>query len=227
LPCHLKETALLIWQNCNPKEKKDYNAIKRQILLKLLPVESKELLFYSRKQKDAETVIEFSLKLEKLARKAFGTVNKEDDILKIFWEGLKVEIRKLTISAKPKDLKDALEIAQLAEKLILKTEKEHLANSVKESLANSVKRNSREQSRSPSPHRPNYKRSITPYRRQSSPELRCYNCNRLGHIARNCRISKKDIIRDKIRHENHDNSKDVKCFKCGAPGHISSNCSKN
>jgi hypothetical protein len=50
LPCHLKETALLIWQNCNPKEKKDYNAIKRQILLKLLPVESKELLFYSRKQ---------------------------------------------------------------------------------------------------------------------------------------------------------------------------------
>jgi hypothetical protein len=47
-------------------------------------------LFYSRKQKEAETVIEFSLKLEKLARKAFGAANKEDDILKIFWEGLKV-----------------------------------------------------------------------------------------------------------------------------------------
>jgi hypothetical protein len=111
-------------------------------------------------------------------------VNKEDDILKIFWVGFIVEISKLTISAKPKDLKYALEIAQLAEKLILKTGKEHLANSVKESLANSVKRNFREQSRSPSPHRPNYKRSSTPYRRQLSPELRCYNCNRLGHIAK-------------------------------------------
>ena len=102
LPCYLKDTALLIWQSIGPVNRKDYNAIKSDIIKKLTPTESLEFAFYSRKQKPTESTIEYSLKLEKLARKAFGNVNKDNDILKIFWDGLKYEIRKLIITAKPK-----------------------------------------------------------------------------------------------------------------------------
>jgi len=42
LPCYLKDTTLLIWQNCTATDKKDYMALKKNILTKLLPAESCE-----------------------------------------------------------------------------------------------------------------------------------------------------------------------------------------
>ena len=111
---------MLIWQNCTATDKKDYMALKKNILTKLMPVESCEFLFYSRKQKTAKSTIEFSLKLEKLAKKAFGAIDKEKDILKVFWEGLKFEIQKLLITATPKNMVEAVILAQRAEKLLSK-----------------------------------------------------------------------------------------------------------
>jgi hypothetical protein len=82
-----------------------------------MPAESCEFLFYSRKQKATESTVEFSLKLEKLAIKAFGAIDKDKIILKIFWEGLKFEIQKLLITALPKNMVEAVILAQRAEKL--------------------------------------------------------------------------------------------------------------
>ena len=217
LPCYLKDTALLIWQSIGPVNRKDYNAIKSDIIKKLTPTESLEFAFYSRKQKPTESTIEYSLKLEKLARKAFGNVNKDNDILKIFWDGLKYEIRKLIITAIPKNIAEALEYAQKAEKLIGRESKQ-LPNKIEDVVPiNAIQTNKpRSPSRSPSPHR--YKeRSKTPYKRSTSPSLKCYKCEKPGHIASECRTKTPSSAK-----------RSTNCYKCGKPGHIAAKCySKN
>jgi len=218
LPCYLKDTALLIWQNYGPVNKKDYNAIKSEIISKLTPTESLEYTFYSRKQKQTESTIEFSLRLQKLARKAFGTTNKDKDILKIFWQGLKLDIQKLVITATPKSLTEALEFAQKAEKLLGKELKDQpTVNAIEELSINAIHHSrTRSISRSPSPHK--YKeRSKTPYKKSSSPNRKCYKCDKTGHIASECRSKKPLSSKNKYN-----------CFKCGKTGHIAAKCySKN
>ena len=213
----------MIWQNCTATDKKDYMALKKNILTKLMPVESCEFLFYSRKQKTAKSTIEFSLKLEKLAKKAFGAIDKEKDILKIFWEGLKFEIQKLLITATPKNMVEAVILAQRAEKLLSKeTISQQNISTVEEKTINALqKRESRSPSRSVSPNKDSPReRSKTPYRQQS-PARKCYNCDRMGHIASECRSNKKF----ETKKPNH---KNVKCHKCGRFGHIANKCySKN
>lgn len=42
--------------------------------------------------------------------------------------------------------------------------------------------------------------------------LRCYNCQKPGHMAKDCRVPKKKETR--------------KCYNCGLEGHLSKNCRK-
>ena len=105
-----------------------------------------------------------------------------------------IYIRKLTVSASPKNFQEALEIAQKAEKLLAGSREIKEISKISEVQVSSIKhRNSRKESRSPthaerarhssksfSPYR-NYKqeRATTPYRRQDSPTRKCYNCERI------------------------------------------------
>ena len=45
-----------------------------------------------------------------------------NEILKVFWDGLKMDIQKFTVSASPKDMKEALEIAGKADKVLVGSE---------------------------------------------------------------------------------------------------------
>ncbi len=67
-------------------------------------------------------VVEYALRLEKLARKAFPNEKRERDILKVFWGGMNIDIRTTVISAYPKNIKDAVDMARKA-KILLSTRK--------------------------------------------------------------------------------------------------------
>lgn len=51
--------------------------------------------------------------------------------------------------------------------------------------------------------------------------LQCFNCNKLGHSASNCRNSN-------IRHmQSNNNNANRNCFRCGKPGHFAKYCNLN
>ena len=53
--------------------------------------------------------------------------------------------------------------------------------------------------------------------------MRCYGCDRLGHIRRNCRASPRERVntgRDSYRR----GEGEVQCFECGGRGHYADRC---
>ena len=214
LPCYLKDTALLVWQNQSTTAKDNYVESKKNIINKLKPDESMEQLFFSKKQKSSESVIEFGLGLEKLAKRIFPGQNKEKELVNVYWKGLLPSVRKLTLTASPTKLKDAIEIAKRAEQFY--KEQDKLTQKAQEK--ESPKVNSVESRRNTRPSRSSSRdRSGSGGRRQHSPVKgnACYRCGKEGHIARNCR-------------DRSPTPRRTECFKCGKRGHVAKNCrSKN
>jgi len=239
LPCYLKETALLIWQSLSAHDKIDYDECKAVILKRLGTDESFEQIFFERRQKDSESVTVFSLKLSKLARKAFNNADKDKEILKVFWKGLKPCIKKLVLAVEPSSLAHAVDTARKAENYYAEQEKEIKIDIVEDTPHVSALKSqrpfrSKEQkenvsrfssgSSSDNSGSRNHKRhdlknnskSSFRYERSKSPKkkLRCFNCGNNGHFARDCTQYSKQSSRT--------------CFKCNKPGHIASKCySKN
>lgn len=66
---------------------------------------------------------------------------------------------------------------------------------------------------------------------ENKREIRCYKCQKLGHISRNCTeeksirecqgCGKKGHVQEECRY------KDKKCFECGEKGHMKYDCKKN
>ncbi|GJU17329.1 putative reverse transcriptase domain-containing protein [Tanacetum coccineum] len=59
---------------------------------------------------------------------------------------------------------------------------------------------------------------------------RCNNCNRFGHLARDCRIrpanNNNNNNNNNYRNNNNNNQQGNGCFECGAQGHFKRNCPK-
>ncbi|GJT61750.1 putative reverse transcriptase domain-containing protein [Tanacetum coccineum] len=53
---------------------------------------------------------------------------------------------------------------------------------------------------------------------------RCNNCNRFGHLARDCRIRPANNNNNNNRNNNNNNQQGNGCFECGDQGHFKRNC---
>jgi hypothetical protein len=100
LPAYLSDFALVVWKTQNATAKFDYKESKKLILKETVDENTLEQKFYSRKQKDCETVLEYYYKLSNDAEKIFDNTNRKTvNILKVFWQGLLFNIRRMVVGS--------------------------------------------------------------------------------------------------------------------------------
>ena len=238
LPAYLTDLALVVWKTQAADSRADYRASKAHILKELVDDTTLEQKFYSRKQKDCETVLEFYYKITSESLKIFvGDGQKErrkPNVLKLFWNGLKLDIRKLVIgSGTPTVLDKALELAKNAERFLCESRKEAekliAATASKpverasrspvhdERAANLNNFEDRKRSNSPGALNGRARRSSTPYQQGSrNGVFKCFRCGKEGHMSRECPSNQ-----GRDTKQAYDGRT---CFYCKQVGHIADKC---
>lgn len=217
LPAYLAELALVVWKTQTVTDRVDYKVSKKNILKELLDENTFEQRFYSKKQKECETVLEFYYKLINDASKIFDNEDKKKcNVLKVFWLGLRFEIRRMVVgSGNPSTIEIALEVAKSAEKFLKENQEQQeklIAVVENKSPVRDSRRwdqkgetSRRDRSKSPDRNLNRGNRSSTPFRKEGP--FRCFKCDEEGHMAREC-------TKERRR----------RCFYCGKEGHLIEKC---
>ena len=211
----LKDKALNIWSDMDPVERINYDKIKESIINKISQDNEVTNLreFFNRVQKPSESVGEFSTSVKKAFGRAFQN-NKEKEpkiLIERFRTGLLPEIQASIIGSKLDEFEQIVKLAGEVEKILSLKKDQYRINAIRDrnqdyqgNETRQFRRNSDSRSRSPSPRRyetEQEKEKKSHYQerdksktrnnknfnhRNQDTSFRCYNCNKPGHIARNC-----------------------------------------
>jgi hypothetical protein len=219
LPCYLKDTPLLVWQSIDNREKSNYKKVKQTILDQFKSDESYEQLFYNRKQKENESCLEYALKLEKLAKRAFPGIDREKETIRVFSKGTLANIKQLILMTSPRTLKEAVEAARKAEEFLKENNNNKEIQSVKEQTETEINTMRQERRSRPEKTDPRRRKSESRSSSRGSSSGNCYLCNKPGHIARNCRKG-----RDKTPVSTKRSPRQIRCYNCNRMGHRAVDC---
>ena len=213
LPTLLEGEALAVWLELSEEQQQDYEASKKEIARAMMPMGFVSLEeFHRRKLRPGEALSLFVHDLKKLLDQAMPDLDKkarEPLLLHQFLAGVPDAVgRQLRASGQIETLKDAADRARLlmtisdqgsdqGQVVAAVPEKEKEIEQLKEQVAILTEQVA---ALLTSPH--------TPQGTASQPP-RCFSCNKLGHVQRNCP---------------HLQGRPRRCFVCGLPGHIARNC---
>lgn len=209
IPSNLAETPALVYQTMTVADKKDFDKIKEEMIKKFGTNHSHESNFFAFKQKDTDSVVEYSLKLEKLGLRAFGSsTGTRTKIIEAFKKGVVHRIKKgLIQTSATASFEELVSIAKKIEE-VYKENKEEEKTIL--SIQPQADISSQRDSRSPDKNRYEDRR-----RSNSRGYDRCHKCGEIGHKAPDCRA---DPYADK---------RPLKCYRCDKPGHIARDCMVN
>ena len=227
LPLHIKGKAHLVWQD---NQNKTYEEIKAEILKAVDKDENSAAEFYTRRQKDTESVMEYRMRLSRIAKRAFAGKNSEELEALIFTRfriGLNEDLIDRMINTEPKTLTEAVIIAERNEKHLSKRKDVKELNAVNPERPNRSEYEplKLEYERSSSNESNGYKRS--PYRQSNTRYRSPGKFEQSNTRYRSPEKFKQSNTRYRSPGIFERTQKSGRCFSCNEEGHISRDCTKN
>ena len=217
LPTLLEGEALVAWLAIPGKTRGDYCATKQALKNALKPTEFSAFAeFQSRKLRPGETVHMYAHHLKRLLDAAMPELDddsKSKILFQQFVAGVPDECSRM-LRANPDIV--TLDAAVNRAKLLLTIAVEKPTSSVAavttscpevHALQNSVKYLTEQMSALMEKLQDHTIAAVQAPAPATAP-VRCYNCNRTGHLSRNCRQPRRQTV----------------CYNCNQPGHVARNC---
>ena len=217
LPTLLEGEALVAWLAIPGKTRGDYCATKQALKNALKPTEFSAFAeFQSRKLRPGETVHMYAHHLKRLLDAAMPELDddsKSKILFQQFVAGVPDECSRM-LRANPDII--TIDAAVNRAKLLLTIAVEKPTSSVAaitmscpevRALQNSVKYLTEQMSALMGKLQDHTSAAVQSPAPATAP-VRCYNCNRTGHLSRNCRQPRRQTV----------------CYNCNQPGHVARNC---